>query len=88
MEKTAQRGRAKSAVSGKKEVGAAESKAPQVPGKTHEAAWHGPDAMGGLTDALHAYRSTTCGALRKGDAGKKVRLSGWVHRVQIGRAHV
>ena len=25
---------------------------------------------------------TTCGALRKGDAGKTVRLSGWVHRVR------
>jgi len=32
--------------------------------------------------AIHAYRSITCGALRKGDAGKTVRLSGWVHRVR------
>src|SRR5260370_5847229 len=29
---------------------------------------------------MHAYRSHTCGALRLADAGKTVRLSGWVHR--------
>ena len=29
---------------------------------------------------MHAYRTTTCGALRLSDAGKVVRLSGWVHR--------
>ena len=29
---------------------------------------------------MHAYRSHTCGALRAGDAGAAVRLSGWVHR--------
>ena len=28
----------------------------------------------------HPYRSTTCGALRASDAGKEVRLAGWVHR--------
>ena len=32
--------------------------------------------------ALHRYRSHTCGALRKADVGKSVRLSGWVHRVR------
>ena len=32
--------------------------------------------------ALHRYRSHTCGALRKGDVGAAVRLSGWVHRVR------
>jgi aspartyl-tRNA synthetase len=32
--------------------------------------------------AAHRYRSHTCGALRKGDVGKSVRLSGWVHRVR------
>jgi aspartyl-tRNA synthetase len=32
--------------------------------------------------ALHRYRSHTCGALRKADVGKGVRLSGWVHRVR------
>ena len=32
--------------------------------------------------ALHRYRSHTCGALRKGDIGAAVRLSGWVHRVR------
>jgi aspartyl-tRNA synthetase len=31
---------------------------------------------------MHRYRSHTCGALRKGDVGKAVRLSGWVHRVR------
>jgi aspartyl-tRNA synthetase len=29
---------------------------------------------------MHAYRTHTCGALRLADAGKIVRLSGWVHR--------
>ena len=29
---------------------------------------------------MHAYRSHTCGALRPADAGKDVRLAGWVHR--------
>ncbi|MBM3485384.1 MAG: aspartate--tRNA ligase [Alphaproteobacteria bacterium] len=29
---------------------------------------------------MHAYRTHTCGALRPSDAGKTVRLSGWVHR--------
>ncbi len=29
---------------------------------------------------MHAYRTHTCGALRATDAGKTVRLSGWVHR--------
>ena len=27
---------------------------------------------------MHRYRSHTCGALRKTDAGSTVRLSGWV----------
>ena len=29
---------------------------------------------------MHAYRTHTCGALRATDAGKTVRLSGWIHR--------
>jgi aspartyl-tRNA synthetase len=29
---------------------------------------------------MHAYRTHTCGALRLADAGKTVRLSGWIHR--------
>jgi aspartyl-tRNA synthetase len=29
---------------------------------------------------MHAYRTHTCGQLRLSDAGKRVRLSGWVHR--------
>ena len=33
-----------------------------------------------MSDALPAYRSHTCGALRAGDVGRTVRLSGWVHR--------
>jgi len=31
---------------------------------------------------MHAYRTHTCGALRAGDVGATVRLSGWVHRVR------
>ena len=82
MEKTAQRGRAKSAISGKKEPEAAESKAAKIPGTKNEAAGHGAEVEGTLADARHAYRTTTCGALRRADAGKHVRLSGWVHRVR------
>ena len=29
---------------------------------------------------MHAYRTHTCGALRLADAGKAVRVSGWIHR--------
>jgi aspartyl-tRNA synthetase len=29
---------------------------------------------------MHAYRTHTCGALRKSQVGSNVRLSGWVHR--------
>ncbi|KAA5804739.1 aspartate--tRNA ligase [Alkalicaulis satelles] len=29
---------------------------------------------------MHAYRTHTCGALRKADVGAQVRLSGWIHR--------
>ena len=82
MEKTAQRGRAKSAISGKKEPENAESKAVEIPGKKSGVDGHAPEAEGSLTDTLHAYRTKTCGALRKGDAGKTVRVSGWVHRVR------
>jgi len=31
---------------------------------------------------MHRYRSHTCGALRAGDIGETVRVSGWVHRVR------
>ena len=31
---------------------------------------------------MHAYRSHTCADLTAADAGKEVRLSGWVHRVR------
>jgi aspartyl-tRNA synthetase len=82
VEKTAQRGRAKSAISGKKEPENAESKAAKTPGERSGTDGHPSEAEGSLADALHAYRTTTCGALRKGDAGKTVRVSGWVHRVR------
>ncbi len=29
---------------------------------------------------MHVYRSHTCGVLRRADAGRPARLSGWVHR--------
>jgi aspartyl-tRNA synthetase len=31
---------------------------------------------------MHRYRSHTCGALRDGDIGQNVRLSGWCHRIR------
>jgi aspartyl-tRNA synthetase len=31
---------------------------------------------------MHRYRTHTCGALREGDIGKQVRLSGWCHRIR------
>ncbi len=31
---------------------------------------------------MHRYRTLTCGALREGDIGKTVRLSGWCHRIR------
>jgi aspartyl-tRNA synthetase len=31
---------------------------------------------------MHRYRTHTCGALREGDIGKTVRLSGWCHRIR------
>ena len=31
---------------------------------------------------MHRYRTHTCGALREGDIGKPVRLSGWCHRIR------
>jgi aspartyl-tRNA synthetase len=31
---------------------------------------------------MHRYRTHTCGALREGDIGQHVRLSGWCHRIR------
>ena len=31
---------------------------------------------------MHRYRTHTCAALRSGDVGNNVRLSGWVHRIR------
>jgi aspartyl-tRNA synthetase len=31
---------------------------------------------------MHAYRTHTCGELKRDDVGSEVRLSGWVHRVR------
>jgi aspartyl-tRNA synthetase len=31
---------------------------------------------------MHRYRSHSCAALRKGDVGETVRLSGWAHRIR------
>jgi aspartyl-tRNA synthetase len=33
-------------------------------------------------EAMHRYRSHTCGALRASDIGSDVRLSGWCHRIR------
>src|ERR1700751_5091750 len=33
-------------------------------------------------NAMHRYRSHTCGALRATDIGQTVRLSGWCHRIR------
>ena len=69
VEKTASRGRVKSAPStGKPAKASAKSK--------------GAAKDPGPAVTLPAYRSVTCGALRRPDAGNTVRLSGWVHRVR------
>src|SRR5665811_2553164 len=41
-----------------------------------------PDFPTRVSNAMHAYRTHTCGALRSDDVGKTVRLSGWVHRIR------
>ena len=41
-----------------------------------------PNSADSTPKPMHAYRSHTCGALRKNDVGKSVRLSGWVHRMR------
>ncbi len=81
MEKTAPRGRAKSAISGTEPASAAGGKAVKAVEKKKAGA-AAAAAAGNPAPAMHGYRSTTCGALRKADAGKTVRLSGGVHRVR------
>ncbi len=81
MEKTAPRGRAKSAISGTGPASAAGVKAAKAVDKKKAGA-AAATAAADPAPAMHGYRSTTCGALRKADAGKTVRLSGWVHRVR------
>jgi aspartyl-tRNA synthetase len=41
-----------------------------------------PAAKPAASRDLHRYRSHTCGALRLGDGGHHVRLSGWVHNIR------
>ncbi len=77
MEKTAQRGRAKSDTPEKRPAAAAVAK-----GKKNGEPVKASKASDKPSHALHPYRNATCGTLRKSDAGKTVRLSGWVHRVR------
>jgi aspartyl-tRNA synthetase len=83
VEKSAQRGRAKSAISTTKPIKSANSKAEKAAQKKKNgtaAAFVQLDFEQASTRA--PYRTHTCGELRKADAGKHVRLSGWVHRVR------
>jgi aspartyl-tRNA synthetase len=83
VEKSTQRGRAKSAISGKKETSAAMPKPTDSAAKKNNGAGAAaPAKTDQAPGAIHAYRTLTCGAPRKADAGKTVRLSGWVHRVR------
>jgi aspartyl-tRNA synthetase len=71
VEKTGASGRAKAA-SLRKPSGKAKGKAEAAPANADRHAAQ-PQA---------AYRTHTCGALRKSNVGQTVRLSGWVHRVR------
>src|SRR5208337_4821782 len=83
VEKSAQRGRAKSAVSEKKAAAMAAPKPAKAGDKKKNGAGQAAAPKADApAPAIHAYRSISCGALRKADAGKTVRLSGWVHRVR------
>jgi aspartyl-tRNA synthetase len=73
VEKTGGRGRAKTALTGNKPASGQVAE-PGVRVSAHEG--------GSLEPQLHPYRAVTCGSLRRQDAGKIVRLSGWVHRVR------
>jgi aspartyl-tRNA synthetase len=74
VEKTAQRGRGKPAIPENHPAPAAKKKS----GSSKSAGLDGSPKVEGR----HPYRTTTCGALRRADAGNTVRLSGWVHRVR------
>ncbi len=83
VEKTAQRGRGKSAISETKPVEAGKSKT--AGGSDRKKNGTAPAVSVEETKpakSLPAYRTKTCGALRKNDAGTTVRLSGWVHRIR------
>jgi aspartyl-tRNA synthetase len=41
-----------------------------------------PAMSAATSPPLHRYRSHTCGALRDGNVGNHVRLSGWVHNIR------
>ena len=41
-----------------------------------------PALIESMQTDMHRYRSHTCGALRAGDIGSDVRLSGWCHRIR------
>src|ERR1700730_4016758 len=83
VEKTAQRGRGKSAISETKPVEAGKSKT--AGGSDRKKNGTAPAVSVNETKpakSLPAYRTKTCGALRKNDAGTTVRVSGWVHRIR------
>lgn len=83
VEKTAQRGRAKSAISETKTAEAVKSKKAGGPDKKSDGVISAASVNAAApAKGLPAYRTKTCGALRKGDANTTVRLSGWVHRVR------
>src|SRR5262247_3142814 len=39
-----------------------------------------PRFVGPWESHMHRYRTHSCGALRRADAGRPARLSGWIHR--------
>ena len=47
-----------------------------------DAARENETPTGSHSISIHRYRTHTCGALREGDIGEDVRLSGWCHRIR------